>query len=41
VATNLHRDPALVAEAVAVGGKRTKKEAATEALREYIACRRR
>ena len=27
-------------EAVAVGGRRTKKEAVTEALREYIARRR-
>ena len=40
MATNLHLDPALVAEAVAIGGRRTKKEAVTEALREYIARRR-
>jgi Arc/MetJ family transcription regulator len=40
VATNLDLDPALVEEAVAVGGTRTKKEAVTEALREYIARRR-
>ena len=40
MATNLDLDPALVAEAVAVGGRRTKKEAVTEALREYIARRR-
>lgn len=40
VATNLDLDPALVEEAVAVGGRRTKKEAVTEALREYIARRR-
>lgn len=40
VATNLDLDPALVDEAVAVGGRRTKKEAVTEALREYIARRR-
>jgi Arc/MetJ family transcription regulator len=40
VATNLDLDPALVDEAVAVGGCRTKKEAVTEALREYIARRR-
>ena len=40
MATNLHLDPALVDEAVAVGGRRTKKEAVTEALREYIARRR-
>lgn len=39
VATNLDLDPALVEEAVAVGGRRTKKEAVTEALREYIARR--
>ncbi len=40
VATNLDLDPALVDEAVAVGGRRTKKEAVTEALQEYIARRR-
>jgi Arc/MetJ family transcription regulator len=40
VATNLDLDPALVDEAVAVGGRRTKKEAVTEALREYIDRRR-
>lgn len=40
VATNLDLDPALVDEAVGVGGHRTKKEAVTEALREYIARRR-
>ena len=40
MATNLDLDPALVEEAVAAGGKRTKKEAVTEALREYIARRR-
>lgn len=40
MATNLDLDPALVDEAVAVGGRRTKKEAVTEALREYIARRR-
>jgi len=40
VATNLDLDPALVEEAVAVGGRRTKKEAVTEALKEYIARRR-
>lgn len=37
---NLDLDPALVEEAVAVGGRRTKEEAVTEALREYIARRR-
>lgn len=40
VATNLDLDPSLVEEAVVVGGRRTKKEAVTEALREYIARRR-
>jgi hypothetical protein len=40
VATNLDLDPALVDEAVTVGGRRTKKEAVTEALQEYIARRR-
>lgn len=40
MATNLDLDPALVDEAVAVGGRRTKKEAVTEALREYIDRRR-
>jgi Arc/MetJ family transcription regulator len=40
VATNLDLDPALVEEAVAVGGRRTKKEAVTEALKEYISRRR-
>lgn len=40
VATNLDLDPALIDEAVAVGGARTKKEAVTAALREYIARRR-
>jgi Arc/MetJ family transcription regulator len=40
MATNLDLDPALVDEAVAIGGRRTKKEAVTEALKEYIARRR-
>lgn len=40
MATNLDLDPSLVDEAVAVGGRRTKKEAVTEALQEYIARRR-
>jgi Arc/MetJ family transcription regulator len=40
MATNLDLDPALVEEAVTVGGRRTKKETVTEALREYIARRR-
>ena len=39
MATNLDLDPALVDEAVAVGGLRTKKETVTEALREFIARR--
>ena len=40
MATNLDLDPALVEQAVAVGGKKTKKDAVTEALKEYIARRR-
>lgn len=40
VATNLDLDPALLEAAVAAGGRKTKKEAVTEALREYIARRR-
>lgn len=36
MATNLDLDPALVQEALTIGGRRTKKEAVTEALREYI-----
>jgi putative antitoxin of VapBC-like toxin-antitoxin system len=40
MATNLDLDPALIDEALAVGGKRTKKEAVTEALLEYVARRR-
>jgi Arc/MetJ family transcription regulator len=40
MATNLDLDPHLVDEAVKVGRTRTKKEAVTEALREYIARRR-
>jgi len=40
MATNLDLDPALIDEAVSVGGARTKKEAVTAALREYIARRR-
>ena len=39
MATNLDLDPALVEEALNVGGRRTKKEAVTEALKEYIARR--
>ena len=40
MATNLDLDPKLVDEAVRVGGKKTKKDAVTEALAEYIARRR-
>ena len=40
MATNLDLDPALLEEALAVGGCATKKEAVTEALREYIGRRR-
>lgn len=40
MATNLDLDPALVEEAVRIGGRATKKDAVTEALREYIARRR-
>ena len=36
----LDLDPVLLDEAVEVGGRRTKKETVTEALREYIARRR-
>jgi Arc/MetJ family transcription regulator len=40
MATNLDLDPALVKAALAAGGRRTKKEAVTEALREYVARRK-
>ena len=40
MATKLDLDPPLVEEAVAAGERRTKKEAVTEAMREYIARRR-
>lgn len=40
MATNLDLDPRLVDEAVRIGGRGTKKDAVTEALREYIARRR-
>ena len=40
MATNLDLDPLLVEAAVAAGGCKTKKEAVTEALREYIARRK-
>jgi Arc/MetJ family transcription regulator len=39
MATNLDLDPLLVDEALRVSGKRTKKEAVTEALVEYTARR--
>ena len=39
MATNLNLDSALVQEALAVGGLRTKKETVTVALREFIARR--
>jgi Arc/MetJ family transcription regulator len=40
MATNLNLDSALVQEALAVGGLRTKKETVTVALREFIDRRR-
>ena len=36
MATNLALDDALLAEALRIGGRRTKKETVTEALVEYI-----
>jgi hypothetical protein len=39
--TNLNIDDRLLAEAVKVGGQRTKKETVNEALREYIQRRKR
>lgn len=36
MATNLEIEPALLEEAMAVGGHRTKRAAVTEALREYV-----
>jgi len=39
--TNLALDDSLIAEAVKVGNHRTKKEAVTAALREYIHARKR
>ncbi len=38
--TNLDLDPALLEEALAVSGERTKKAAVTQALREFIARRK-
>jgi Arc/MetJ family transcription regulator len=39
--TNLALDDSLIAEAVKVGNHRTKKEAVTAALREYVQARKR
>ncbi|HEY7409518.1 MAG TPA: type II toxin-antitoxin system VapB family antitoxin [Vicinamibacteria bacterium] len=39
--TNLNIDDRLLAEAVKVGGQRTKRETVNEALREYIQRRKR
>jgi Arc/MetJ family transcription regulator len=36
MATNLHIDEKLLAKAVEVGGHKTKKQAVTDALEEYI-----
>jgi Arc/MetJ family transcription regulator len=41
VATNLALDDRLIEEAVRVGGHKTKKEAVTAALAEYVRARRR
>ena len=41
MATNLDLDVRLVEEAKSLGGHRTKKEAVNQALREYIARRKR
>ena len=41
MATNLALDDALIEEAVEVGKHRTKKEAVTAALKEYIQARKR
>ncbi len=40
MATNLSIDPELLDEALRVSGERTKKDAVTRALREFIARRR-
>jgi hypothetical protein len=40
MATNLELNPALVEQALAVSGERTKKAAVTKALEEFIARRR-
>ena len=41
MATNLAIDPALLDQALAVGGHRTKRATVNDALREYIARRQR
>ena len=41
MATNLALDDRLIAEAVRAGGHKTKKDAVTAALREYVKARRR
>lgn len=41
MATNLALDDELIEQAVRLGGHRTKREAVTAALREYIRARRR
>jgi hypothetical protein len=40
MATNLSLDPALIEQALAVSGERTKKAAVTRALEEFIARRK-
>lgn len=40
MATNLSLDPALVEQALAVSGERTKKAAVTRALEEFVARRK-
>jgi len=40
MATNLALDDSLIREAVKVGHHKTKREAVTEALKQYIACRK-
>jgi len=40
MATNLHLDEKLLAEAVKLGGKNTKRDTVNEALQEYVARRK-
>lgn len=40
MATNLHLDEKLLAEAVKLGGKTTKRDTVNEALQEYVARRK-